>query len=45
MQFNNESGITEIIFSPSIKAGQIVSMVIPSVNPKQGVYECGKFLP
>ncbi len=39
IQFNNESGITEIVFTPSIKPGQIVSVVIPSINPKQGVYE------
>ncbi|MDC0277514.1 DUF2808 domain-containing protein [bacterium] len=39
LQFNDESGITEIVFSPSIKPGQIVSVVIPSINPKQGVYE------
>ena len=39
IQFNNESGITEIVFTPSIKPGQIISVVIPSINPKQGVYE------
>jgi hypothetical protein len=39
IQFNDESGITEIVFNPSIKPGQIVSVVIPSVNPRQGIYE------
>ena len=39
IQFNDESGITEIVFNPSVKPGQIVSVVIPSINPKQGVYE------
>jgi len=39
LQSHDESGITEIIFSPSIKPGQIVSVVIPSINPRQGVYE------
>ena len=39
MQFNDESGIAEIVFNPSVKPGQIVSVVIPSINPKQGVYE------
>ena len=39
MKFNDKSGITEIVFNPSVKPGQIVSVVIPSVNPKQGVYE------
>lgn len=39
IQFNDESGITEIVFNPSVKPGQIVSVVIPSVNPRQGIYE------
>ena len=39
IQFDDERGITEIVFSPSVKPGQIVSVVIPSINPRQGIYE------
>lgn len=39
IQFNDERGITEIVFSPSVKPGQIISVVIPSINPRQGIYE------
>ncbi|MDB4655156.1 hypothetical protein OAE41_00395, partial [bacterium] len=30
---------SSFVFNPSVKPGQIVSVVIPSINPKQGVYE------
>ena len=39
IQFDDERGITEIVFSPSVKPGQIISVVIPSINPRQGIYE------
>ena len=46
IQLNDESGTAEIVFSPSVKPGQIISVVIPSVNPRQGIYEwSSSFLP
>ena len=39
IQFDDERGITEIVFSPSVKPGQTISVVIPSINPRQGIYE------
>jgi hypothetical protein len=39
IQFDEERGITEIVFNPSVKPGQIISVVIPSINPTQGIYE------
>ena len=31
--------ISEVVFHKPVKPGQIISVVIPSINPRQGIYE------